>query len=183
VKSTIFNEDSAVESQIEYGQVQQKQIQKLLKAAKRPHQDLDGYLITNGGGRHFFVTPDSARFLLERLEPAVEEGRTSSELIEAVMSGGYKAQRGWGVHSGARIFSGMPRSGQSPLPPVHRAWSLATPGPPISLQELTCKRLGSRDSLKRQASSYLSPIDPVNRCDTSSPLVHTLTLAQAPWPP
>jgi hypothetical protein len=130
VKSTIFNEDSAVESQIEYGQVQQKQIQKLLKAAKRSHQDLDGYFITNDGGRHFFVTPDSARFLLERLGPAVEEGRTSSELIEAVMSGGYKAQRGWGVHSGARIFSGMPRSGQSPSPvsTVPSLWLL--PGRP-----------------------------------------------------
>ena len=145
---------------LRYDGLEQKAMQSLLHGLRRSHRGQDGYVITTtDGGRHFFVTPESARFIRERWGSPAEECQTSLERVTAAIEGGYKAQRGWGVHSGAKIFSGMPRSVQSPLSPA--AWSADNPGPPVSLKVFSCNHQGSRETLKRQGICL--PTAPTNR--------------------
>ena len=152
----------------------QETMQKLLHGLRRSRHGLSGYEYTTADeGRHFFVTAESAQFIREKLGAPVVQGQTSAEQVTQVMEAGYKAQRGWGVHSGARIFSGMPRSVQSPptppLSPPRFTWSPTNPGPPVSLREFSCNHLGSRATLKQRGIMLPDPSQLPARYDRTDP--------------
>ncbi len=86
-----------------------------LEGLHRSHEQQDGIaLYTQDGGMTCVVTAESARFIKERMGEPRAEASLEADTLTGVLDRGYRGLRGWGAHSGAKIFEGKPRSLQSP---------------------------------------------------------------------
>jgi hypothetical protein len=148
---------------LRYDDVPQKEMQKLLLAMRRSHQQLAAAILYSGKrgetrrARHFYLTPETAAFVRQRLDPVVGapavEGEVSAARIAEAMDGTYRAMRGVGiVDLGASFRGKSPEVYNTPPAPTPSAagWTPTSPGPPVSLREFRCNHLGNRRTLKAQ---------------------------------
>ena len=141
-------EDTGCTVHLSYTGTDRKKLAGCLESLRRSHLGQNGVaLYTQDGRVEFLVTPQSAQRIQKRLGKPVSVGGLTDATLGQILDHGYKASRGWGAHSGARIF-GKPRSLQSPPPGV-------------SIKEFSCHHIDTDERL--QARGIKLPGDDVLR--------------------
>lgn len=121
---------------LSYTRPDQTKLAACLKSLRCSREQQDGVaLYTQDGRVEFLVTPQSAQRIQERLGKPVSTGGLTDATLGEILDHGYKASRGWGRHSGAKIF-GKPRSVQSP-PPTG-----------VSIKEFSCQHIDTDERLR-----------------------------------
>jgi hypothetical protein len=133
---------------LRYREPDSKEVRSCLKALHRSHLQQDGAAFyTQDGGIDFCATPQSAQFIRERLGKPTEQGELKFDTVEQILDRGYKAFRGWGGHSRAKIFGVKPPTDQSLFPELY----------PVSITEYNCRALDTDDRLRKRG--FILPED------------------------